>query len=100
MAAAGVPVAKIEREALAIYPFTYDSIRDSTLLEVCFRVKMCLHNCSLAIVGEGERGIVNVLDTDALRGFYRSNMALYTDLVVDTRIGYNEQFVRACVGRI
>lgn len=99
-AAARVPVPKVQRKALAVYPLAYDGVSDPALLQVRLRDEVLLHDRGLAVARESERGVVDVRDADALRGVDRGDVARGADVGGDARVGDDEQLVRACERRV
>lgn len=98
--ASGVPVAKVQRVALAVDPLPDDGVRQPAVLEMLFGVEVRLHHSRFAVICEHERGVIDVLDADALRCLDGRDVTLDSEFVGDGGVGDDEEFVAALEGAV
>lgn len=95
-----VPVAKVQRIALAVDTLPDDGVRQPALLQILFCVEMSLHDRCLAVAREHERRIVYMLDADSFRSVDSGGVTLDSNVICDRRIGDDEELVPAFEGNV
>lgn len=88
--------AYVQRVALAVQSLPEYGVREAGLSEIAFGVEMSVHDRRYALrraASEGERGVVDMLDSAPFGGIDGADMILDAYPVSDAGVGYDEELV-------